>query len=168
MRSVKANEDLLESNALWESYLKEFGVDPPINISWDPSVLKEYDIIVVATNQGDPFLESNYFKNGAFICDISVPSNCKQELIDNKNIKVIRGGIVSLPNHEKLHAKGLTLEKGQAFACMSETMLMGFEQSKKPYSFGELLIHQVNDIGKIGELHGLRCYETEKEVSLYL
>lgn len=159
LRAIRQNEQLLESNALWETYLKEFSADPPINISWELSLLKGYDIIVVATNQGDPFLESHHFKNGAFICDISVPSNCKQELIENRNIKVIRGGLVSLPNHEQLHAKGLTLEKGQAFACMSETMLIGFEQSKKPYSFGELLIGQVNEIGSIGELHGLTCYQ---------
>lgn len=154
--AVKHNETLMDSDSLWDLYIDEFGNNPPIEITWDLNHLKSCDVIVAATNQGAPFLESKHFKNGAFICDISIPSNCKKELLENKNMTVIHGGLVSLPNNESLHLKGLPLKKGQAFACMSETILMGFEQSEKSFSFGELMISQVNEIGKIGHKHGFK------------
>ncbi len=154
--AVKYNEKLIDSDSLWDLYADEFDNNLPIKITWDLDHLKDCDIIVAATNQGTPFLESKHFKNGAFICDISIPSNCNKELLENKKMNVIHGGIVSLPNDEKLHLKGLPLQKGQAFACMSETMLMGFEQSEKSFSFGELLTSQVNEIGKIGDKHGFK------------
>jgi predicted amino acid dehydrogenase len=154
--AIKHNETLMDSDSLWDLYIDEFGNNPPIEITWDLNHLKSCDVIVAATNQGAPFLESKHFKNGAFICDISIPSNCRKELLENKNMTVIHGGLVSLPNNESLHLKGLPLKKGQAFACMSETILMGFEQSEKSFSFGELLISQVNEIGKIGHKHGFK------------
>ncbi|MCK0179934.1 aminotransferase class III-fold pyridoxal phosphate-dependent enzyme [Flavobacteriaceae bacterium S0862] len=156
---VTENRDFLNSGLLWEQYQLEFFNNPPIEITWDLNDLKESDITVVATNQGAPFLKSKYFKKNAFICDISVPSNCTDELLMNTDIRIERGGIVNLPNMEMLYPKGLPIEKGQAFACMCETMLLGFEQSEITYSFGELLKFQVQKIGELGEKHGFRHHK---------
>jgi acetylornithine/succinyldiaminopimelate/putrescine aminotransferase/predicted amino acid dehydrogenase len=156
---ARENANILNSGSLWKHYQIEFSNNPPIKITWDLNDLKESDITVVATNQGAPFLESKYFKKNAFICDISVPSNCTDELLMNTDIRIERGGIVNLPNMEMLYPKGLPIEKGQAFACMCETMLLGFEQSEITYSFGELLKFQVQKIGELGEKHGFRHHK---------
>ena len=145
---------LLDSDMLWEMYLTEFKHELPIHISCDLSDIKKCNIIVVATNEDKPFLTSMHFKPGTFICDISVPSNCTEELLENNKIKVIQGGVVQLPNGENLCLKGLPLDSGQAHACMSETMIMGFEKSKKSYSHGDLLISQVKEIGELGRKNG--------------
>ena len=156
LSKARDNYNFLNSGGLWEHYQIEFSNDPPIKITWDLNDLRESDITVVATNQGIPFLKSKHFKKNAFICDISVPSNCTNELLKNNNITTERGGIVYLPNMEMLCARGLPIVKGQAFACMCETMLMGFEQSETSYSFGELLKSQVQKIGEFGEKHGFK------------
>ncbi|MDB4303203.1 aminotransferase class III-fold pyridoxal phosphate-dependent enzyme [Desulfosarcina sp.] len=153
------NNNIWNSGSLWKHYQIEFSNNPPIKITWNLNDLREYDIIVVATNQGIPFLESKHFKKDAFICDISVPSSCLDELLRNDDIKIVRGGIVYLPNQEMLYPKGLPIEKGQAFACMCETMLLGFEQSETTYSFGELLKSQVQKIGEVGEKHGFKHHK---------
>jgi len=159
---ISNNSKLLDSDILWKMYLNEFKNELPIHVSCDLSDLKECNIVVVATNEGKPFLTSQHFKQGTFVCDISVPSNCTKELLENKKIKVIQGGVVQLPNEESLCLKGLPLDSGQAFACMSETMLMGFEKSKKSYSFGDLLISQVKEIGELGIKNG---FINQKEIS---
>lgn len=156
---ARENNNILNSGSLWKHYQTEFSNNPPIKITWNLNDLREYDITVVATNQGEPFLMSKHFKKDAFICDISVPSNCSDELLSDDDIKVARGGIVYLPNREMLYPKGLPIERGQAFACMSETMLLGFEQSETTYSFGKLLKSQVQKVGELGEKHGFRHHK---------
>ena len=165
---VRANDTLLNSGLLWENYMKEFHTNRPLKISWDLNDLKDCDITVVATNQGEPFLKSKYFKKGAFICDISVPSNCTVELLENQSMNVVRGGVVYLPNNEKLYPKGFPIETGQAFACMCETMIMGFENSGKTYSYGELLKCQVQEIGALGSKNGFHHYKLSNEIISHL
>ncbi|TXG38670.1 aminotransferase class III-fold pyridoxal phosphate-dependent enzyme [Seonamhaeicola maritimus] len=169
LKKAKADSTFLNSGKLCELYNMEFSKkDAPVKMSCNLKDLKECDIAVVATNQGEPFLKTEHFKAGSLVCDISVPSNCTDELLNNQDIKTKKGGIVQLPNNEDLHPKGLPIESGEAFACMCETMLLGFEQSKTSYSYGSLKISQVQDIGKLGEKHGFKHLKTLPSTTLNL
>lgn len=132
----------------WNAFNDFFPLNKKIDISSDLERLSDCDMILVATSDPSPFLNRNYFKKGALICDISVPLNCEEELLKDPDFRVFRGGLIELPNTENLYPSGLFLEKGQAYACMVETMLMGFEQAKGSYSYGEVTKDQVNDLGK--------------------
>ena len=151
---MKQNPDLLNSDKLWDLLYDELGDNTPVQIASTIENIKECDIAIVATNQANPFLESKHFKKGAIICDISVPTNCTKELLANKNLKVIRGGIVALPQKEDIPLKGFLLKEGEAYACIAETVLLGLEKNKGSFSFGQILPEQVEEIGKIGVKHG--------------
>ena len=133
---------------LWHVYNNYFKSEKRIEISTDLKLLRDCDIIIIATSDPTPFLNKNYFKKGALICDTSVPLNCDDELLRDPDFQVIKGGIVKLINEESLYPPGLYLNKGQAFACMAETMLMGFEHALGHYSFGEIMKPQVDDLGR--------------------
>ncbi len=50
--------------------------------------------------------------------------------------------------------KGYPLGKGEAFACISETILLGLEENEGNFSYGNLLPSQVRQINSIGGRHG--------------
>ena len=119
--------------------------------------LRDCDLLVVATNASEPFLGPEHCKPGAIVCDISVPVNCRDDLFANaRGITVLLGGEVAMPNAEILPLKGNRLAPGLAYACMSETILMGLEKDHPSCSFGNIQTHQVDAMGALGDKHGFR------------
>jgi len=150
---------------LWKAYSERSMSNKKIEVGTDLGLLKDCDVVIVATSDPTPFLNKSFFKKGALICDISVPLNCDDDLLEDQDYEVIKGGIVNLVNGENLYPPGLYLNKGQAFACMAETMLMGFEHANGQYSFGELLKDQVNEIGSRVLSQGYIVEEFAKEIA---
>lgn len=119
--------------------------------------LRDCDVLVVATNAPEPFLGPEHCKPGAIVCDISVPVNCREDLFGNDSgISVLLGGEVALPNAEPLPLRGIDLAPGLAYACMSDAMLLGLEEGHPSRSYGNILPHQVEAMGELGEKHGFR------------
>lgn len=170
IRSFSESSSLFISRAhrnhteYWDAYNDFFPSNKKIDISTDLKTLSDCDLILVATSDPSPFLNQTYFKKGALICDISVPLNCEEELLKNPDYKVFRGGLIELPHAESLYPPGLSLENGQAYACMVETMLMGFEHAKGCYSFGEINKDQVNDLGNRLKRNGFMASTIEQEL----
>lgn len=149
---------------LFDLLEKELGTKMPIKIIENLNELKTSLITVVATNSPHAFLKPEHFSPHSIVYDISVPINCTNELIENtKNIKVILGGIVDLPFNEKLPMKGYPLDKGEAFACISETILLGMEDFDGNFSYGNLTPKQINWIRKVGEKHGFKLKKPKLE-----
>lgn len=144
----------LKTIAELESELKDIA---PVQVSDNLQKLKDCKIVVAATSATEPFLKSEHFSENTVICDISVPINCTDELINNKkNIHIIFGGIVSLPGGEQIPALGFPLPKGNAYACISETILLGMENICNSYSFGQISKSQVYEIGGIAAKHNFK------------
>ena len=147
---VKVND-----NRLSDWLAEELGENMPFRLIDSLYDLQQCQVTVVATNSPEAFLFPEHFAPHSVVYDISVPLNCSPELINNdKCIKVILGGVVQLPMQEKLPMKGYPLGKGEAFACISETILLGLEESEGNFSYGNLLPSQVRQINSIGEQHG--------------
>ncbi|MGQ1786636.1 MULTISPECIES: aminotransferase class III-fold pyridoxal phosphate-dependent enzyme [unclassified Saccharicrinis] len=153
-QKIIANSNMPESNKLWNLLQDELEDENPVKIIDNLDHCNQCDLIIVATNEAKPFLESKHFKKGAVICDISVPLNCTQELLNDDDITVIKGGIVTLPSMDKMPLKGFPLRQGEAYACISETLIMGFNNSNETYSFGPIQPQNVLQIGKIGNKYG--------------
>ncbi|MFK2821118.1 aminotransferase class III-fold pyridoxal phosphate-dependent enzyme [Flavobacteriaceae sp. LMIT009] len=148
--------------ALWNLYQEWSQSACKIDIGTNLDQLYDCNIVVVATSDSRAFLNKNHFREGTVIIDISVPLNCDDTLLQDNAYTVIRGGVVELPNQEILYPPGLNLDDGQAFACMVETMLMGFENSTASYSFGEIIASEVDDIGKRIEKLGFGTQKSKK------
>ena len=53
---------------------------PRAHVDTDPSVLREADVVVAATNSPAPFLGAELFAEGAVVCDLSVPAAVRPEV----------------------------------------------------------------------------------------
>ena len=76
---------------------------------------------------------------------------------------MILGGIVQLPNKESFPLRGYPLDKGEAFACISETILLGMENIQRNFSFGNLIPDQIDEIKQIGEKHNFQFLKPKLE-----
>ncbi len=99
------------------------------------------------------------------ICDIAVPFDVDPSVRCMKNVKVIEGGIVKIPNSEDFKIPGILLPKGTAYACMSETLLLGLEEINYNYSYGNISIDQVKNMYEMSKTHGFTLEHSKLERS---
>lgn len=154
----------LNDLSLAEKLMKELGNDFPFHVIDTLEELVQCDVTVVATNHPKPFLYSRYFADHSIVYDISVPVNSTDELIQNtRNIKVIMGGVVELPFEQTITMRAYPLGKGEAFACISETILLGLEEKLCNFSYGNLHPTQVNYMNQLGAKHGFKLKKNKLE-----
>lgn len=157
----------IDDQSLYEQLILELGDFSPIIVCDSIAFLKKCELVVLATNNPDAIFSSRDFNNETIIYDISVPQNVlKNDLMTERNIQVIEGGIVKLPNEQFLPFQHFPLEKGTAFACMAETMILGLEQYKGNFSFGDITPEMVYHIGEMGKKHGFSFFKN-KEVAIF-
>lgn len=140
---------------LLEMLENEYGDQMPIRAIKSLDEVQECGIVVVATSAAEPFLGTEHLCPGAVVCDISVPVNCKPELLEEESgVEVILGGVAALPGGEAIPLKGFPLADGNVFGCLGETLLLGLEESSSSFSYGRIHLDQVEQIGEIARKHG--------------
>jgi acetylornithine/succinyldiaminopimelate/putrescine aminotransferase/predicted amino acid dehydrogenase len=118
--------------------------------------LRSCSLIVAASNAVQPLIYPEHLGNHpVVICDISVPADVSSAVsIERPDVWVIQGGIVRLPCNKDFIISGIPLESGHAFACMSETLLMGLEGITSHGSYGRITPEGVNLALSMAEKHG--------------
>ena len=128
--------------------------------------LRDCSLIVSASNAAEPLIYPPHLSsNPVVICDISLPSDVAPEISQQRSdVLVIQGGVVRLPHNPDFRISGIPLPLGHAFACMSETLLMGLEGIKSHGSYGAISTDQVFQSLAIAEKHGftLGSFQTEQ------
>lgn len=163
-RDLKSGKLELNDLKLVDKISKELGSEFPFEVIESLDDLQECDVTVVATNNPEPFLYSKYFASDSIVYDISVPLNSTDELINNnRNIKVIMGGIVQLPFDQTITMRAYPLGTGEAFACISETILLGLEDEICNFSYGNLHPSQVYAMDEMGAKHGFKLKKNKFE-----
>lgn len=155
---------MLNDASIAEQLMTELGDAFPFHVIDSLEELVQCDVTVVATNHPEPFLYSHYFADNSIVYDISVPVNSSDELIHNeRNIKVIMGGVVELPFEQTITMRAYPLGKGEAFACISETILLGLEDKRCNFSYGNLYPSQVHYMNQLGAKHGFKLKKNKLE-----
>jgi predicted amino acid dehydrogenase len=98
------------------------------------------------------------------ICDIAVPSDTDPRVLTKRpGIAYIMGGVVAVPNNPAFKLNGVPLSPGYAYACMCETMTLGFEGVKGGFSYGAISRGQVEEIHSMAASNGFRLgkYKTD-------
>ncbi len=100
-----------------------------VSVADDIGAIARCQLIVAASNEPEPLIYPWHLADGPVaICDISLPSDVSDEVRRARpDVLVIRGGIVRLPFNHDFSIAGISLPRGHALACMSETLLMGLE-----------------------------------------
>ncbi len=117
--------------------------------------LPHADIAVVATSSTTEFITPEMLKFGAVVCDMSRPSNVSREVARLRpDVLVIDGGVIAVPGLPSL-GWNFGYDKGLAYACMSETMMLALEHRYEHASLGvDLNIEHMNYLREQAQKHG--------------
>ena len=117
--------------------------------------IQNADIAITTTSAPEALLDINEFKNGAVVCDISIPKNVNGELKgEGKVVKLIKGGLAKLPSDVDFGIS-IGLPKGLVYGCIAETMLLTFEGRFEDYSLGDNIDPaKLDEIAAIAKRHG--------------
>lgn len=123
--------------------------------SCDPADLGRGAVVVAALNAVDAPLAPELLGPGAVVCDLSVPAAFAREAAGRRpDVRWIRGGLAALPGGVDLGLPGFPLPPGQAYGCMSEAMLLGFEGVGDARFTGSLTPWHVRRVAELAERHG--------------
>ncbi|MFY9457468.1 MAG: NAD(P)-binding domain-containing protein [Candidatus Spechtbacterales bacterium] len=119
-----------------------------VSITTNLARVVEADFVIVGTNAPDAFITSKHLRQGAIVYDITQPRNVSRDVkINRKDVRVIDGGIVTIPDIKPSPIFGL--EGQSVFACVAETILLTLEGNFQNFSIGKV---QVDDAKKIWQL----------------
>lgn len=119
--------------------------------------LPQADVIVTATSQVNSLITPDMLKFGAVVCDVSRPPDVSYEVKEARpDVLVIDGGVMALPNCPDL-GWDFGFERGQAYACMSETMMLALEHHYEHFGLGtDINVGTVAHTRKLAEKHGFK------------
>ncbi|MGE5541917.1 MAG: aminotransferase class III-fold pyridoxal phosphate-dependent enzyme [Bacillota bacterium] len=98
--------------------------------------LKSCDVVVTATSSTGALVTPHNIKLGAVVCDLSRPPNVSRDVKDVRaDVLAIDGGVVAVPGLPSL-GWDFGFEKGLAYACMAETMMLALAHRYEHMSIG--------------------------------
>ncbi len=128
----------------------------PLTLATDcAEQLPHADIVLAATSSTNAFITAEMLKFGAVVCDMSRPSNVSREVARHRpDLLVIDGGVIAVPGLPSL-GWNFGYDKGLAYACMSETMMLALEHRYEHASLGvDLNIEHMNYLREQAKSHG--------------
>jgi predicted amino acid dehydrogenase len=129
-----------------------------VSISVEPAeYLPEVDVVVCCTSTTERIVREELLRPTAIVCDVSRPSNVAPEVrVRRPDVMVIESGIVRMPNEATLGFNA-SIGRGNAYACMAETMMLAIEQRYQDASLGfDLPLEQVLEMERLADELGFR------------
>ncbi len=122
--------------------------------------VKDADVVITATSFPLTLIDVEDLKSGAVVCDVATPRNVSyQSKTKRKDVLVIDGGLIEPPGKMKTDID-IGLPESTAYACLSETMILTFENRIENYTIGRGLdLNKVREIKKLGDKHGFKLSE---------
>ncbi|MGE5654190.1 MAG: aminotransferase III, partial [Bacillota bacterium] len=145
----------LDQWVAWAESKIDAGLVPLVLATDCAEHLPHADIVLAATSSTDAFITADMLKFGAVVCDMSRPSNVSREVAQLRpDVLVIDGGVIAVPGLPSL-GWNFGYDKGLAYACMSETMMMALEHRYEHASLGvDLNIEHMNYLRDQAKAHG--------------
>jgi acetylornithine/succinyldiaminopimelate/putrescine aminotransferase/predicted amino acid dehydrogenase len=128
----------------------------------DLSRLAECDIVLSATSSGRPVLEEAVFRQGTIVCDVARPPDASDAMRARRDLTVIDGGLVALPDPTMRFGPGnlLGFPDGQQLACLSETILLALADETQDIGIGDNVpLDQVDRVVALARHHGFSLAE---------
>lgn len=130
----------------------------PLVLTTDaPKHIPSADVIITATSSPEVLIQPSMLKWGAVVCDMSRPANVSRDVVrERPDVLVIDGGVVEVPNRPYL-GWNFGFEQGQAYACMSETMMLALEKRYQNASLGaDLNMEHIQYVRELAAKHGFK------------
>ena len=140
----------------------------PIDVGTDLAVCRTADLIAAVSNYPDSLLYPEHLGDSpTVIIDLALPGDVDDSVArERPNARVIRGGVIRTPRNPDWLVPGIPLERGEMFACMTETVLMGLERARDHGSFGSLTAERVHRTVAMAQKHGFTRVRTRTDQEL--
>jgi fatty aldehyde-generating acyl-ACP reductase len=112
------------------------------------SSIAEAELLVVTTSATGAVMSEDLIGNTKIIYDLTQPKNTPKHIQEKKDILYVDGGLIRLPENIDI-GLDISLPKGIAFACLSETMVLAISEKYNLVSKGDLYIPHVQEIGAL-------------------
>ncbi|WP_216906857.1 aminotransferase class III-fold pyridoxal phosphate-dependent enzyme [Nocardia noduli] len=136
------------------------GVTGPgvLEISEDLAVLRECHIVLTATNSAVPLLTPDLLAtdHSVLVYDLAVPGDVHPDVADLPGVTLVSGGRMALPLGQTPPFPETGLPAGVVYACMAETLLLGFEPGTVSPSYGGLTVAGVRAARELAARHEVR------------
>jgi acetylornithine/succinyldiaminopimelate/putrescine aminotransferase/predicted amino acid dehydrogenase len=122
------------------------------------TILPHADLVVTATSSTEDLVTPENLKFGAAVCDLSRPPNVSRAVKEARpDVLAIDGGVIAVPGLPEMNCRFGGFERGLAFACMAETMILGLEQHYEDTSIGtDLNLPMILKLRQLGAQLGFR------------
>jgi acetylornithine/succinyldiaminopimelate/putrescine aminotransferase/predicted amino acid dehydrogenase len=119
--------------------------------------LPQADLVISATSQVGSLIQPAMLKFGAVVCDVARPADVGLEVKEARpDVLVIDGGVIAVPGQPDL-GFNFGFEKGLAYACMSETMMLALEHRYEHFSLGvDITIDNIQYFRGLAAKHGFQ------------
>jgi acetylornithine/succinyldiaminopimelate/putrescine aminotransferase/predicted amino acid dehydrogenase len=119
--------------------------------------LPQADLVISATSQVGSLIQPAMLKFGAVVCDVARPADVGVEVKEARpDVLVIDGGVIAVPGQPDL-GFNFGFEKGLAYACMSETMMLALEHRYEHFSLGvDITIENIQYFRDLAAKHGFQ------------
>jgi acetylornithine/succinyldiaminopimelate/putrescine aminotransferase/predicted amino acid dehydrogenase len=121
--------------------------------------LNRFDVILSASGAVEPILDPAPLRAGTIICDVARPPDTSARLRSRRDLTVIEGGLVELPDSTLRFGAGnlLGLPTGIQLACFAETMLLSLAGATGDHGIGdEVPLAEVDTMMALADRHGFQ------------
>ncbi len=119
-------------------------------------------VVVSATGAMRPVLDKAPIASGTIICDVARPPDASARLRARRDVTVIDGGLVALPDASTRFGPGSLqgLPPGVALACLSETILLALSGERRDRGIGDDVdVCEVDEVMALAAQHGFKLAE---------
>jgi len=122
--------------------------------------LPSCDVIISATSSPFTLLTPSNLKFGALVCDISRPGNVSPDVkLKRPDVLIFDGGIIHVPGTPDL-GWNFGLDRGLAFGCMAETIMLALEHHYEHTSIGtDLNLDTISWLRSLAQKHDFQVAE---------
>jgi predicted amino acid dehydrogenase len=137
-------------------------VTSPIEVSTDLGSIADCDIVLAATGAARPVLDGAPLRAGTIVCDVARPPDASRLVRARRDLTVIDGGLVALPDPTMRFGAGNLqgFPDGVQLACLSETILLALSRDRHDHGIGDdVAVSEVDYMMALAERHGFHLSE---------
>lgn len=149
--------------AALEALANELECDPgTLELTTDLDRLLACQVVIAATGAARPVLDAAPLRSGAIVCDVARPADASARVRARRDLTVIDGGLVALPDRTARFGPGNLqgLPAGIQLACLSETILLALSGQARDRGIGDhVSLGEVDELMRLAERHGFQLAE---------
>ena len=121
------------------------------------------EVVIVTTSADGAIIDHHIIQNTKLIYDITQPKNTPEHIMIYHKVHYVDGGLIKLPENVKINMD-ISLPKGIAFSCLSETILLAISQKYYLKSEKDLKVNNIKELSKLAEDNNFSSYLIENGI----